>query len=83
MKPEQEAIYFLAGDDADVLASSPQLEGFRARGVEVLLLTDQVDAFWPERLRVRGQEAIRSVTQGAADLSKLEPSRRRRARRPT
>ena len=40
MKPEQEAIYILAGDNADSLAKSAQLEGFRARGVEVLLLAD-------------------------------------------
>ena len=71
MKPEQEAIYVLAGDDAEGLAKSPQLEGFRARGVEVLLLTDPVDAFWPERLGNFDNKPIRSVTQGAADLSKL------------
>jgi len=71
MKPEQEAIYFLAGDDADVLAKSPQLEGFKARGVEVLLLTDQVDAFWPERLGAFEGKSLKSVSQGAADLSKL------------
>ncbi|GAC1345317.1 MAG: molecular chaperone HtpG [Acetobacteraceae bacterium] len=74
MKPEQEAIYFLSGDDADALARSPQLEGFRARGVEVLLLTDPVDAFWPERLGEWEGKKLRSVTQGAADLSKLEPT---------
>ena len=71
MKAEQEAIYFLAGDDAEVLAKSPQLEGFRARGVEVLLLTDQVDAFWPERLGAFEGKSLKSVTQGAADLAKL------------
>ncbi len=73
MKPEQEAIYILVGDDTDALAKSPQLEGFRARGVEVLLLADQVDAFWPERVREFAGKPIRSVTQGAADLSKLAP----------
>jgi molecular chaperone HtpG len=71
MKPEQEAIYFLAGDDAEALAKSPQLEGFKARGVEVLLLTDQVDAFWPERLAAFDGKDLKSVTQGAADLAKL------------
>ena len=71
MKPEQEAIYVLVGDDLDALAKSPQLEGFRARGVEVLLLADQVDAFWPERMSTFEDKPIRSVTQGAADLSKL------------
>ena len=71
MKPEQEAIYVLVGDDLDALAKSPQLEGFRARGVEVLLLADQVDAFWPERMGEVDGKPIRSITQGAADLSKL------------
>ena len=71
MKPEQEAIYVLVGDDTDALAKSPQLEGFRARGVEVLLMADQVDAFWPERMSTFEEKPIRSVTQGAADLSKL------------
>ena len=71
MKPEQEAIYYLVGDDVDALAKSPQLEGFRARGVEVLLMADQVDAFWPERMPTFEEKPVRSVTQGAADLSKL------------
>jgi molecular chaperone HtpG len=71
MKPEQEAIYVLTGDDSGALVKSPQLEGFRARGVEVLLLTDPVDAFWPERLGEWDGKKIKSVTQGAADISKL------------
>ena len=71
MKPEQEAIYLLVGDDITALAKSPQLEGFRARGLEVLLMADQVDAFWPERMPTFEEKPIRSVTQGAADLSKL------------
>jgi molecular chaperone HtpG len=71
MKPEQEAIYILIGDDAEALASSPQLEGFRARGLEVLLLSDPVDAFWPERLTEYDGKPIRSVTQGVADLDKF------------
>ena len=71
MKEAQEAIYVLVGDDTDTLAKSPQLEGFRARGIEVLLLADQVDAFWPERMGDLEGKPIRSITQGAADLSKL------------
>ena len=71
MKPEQEAIYFLVGDGLEALRSSPQLEGFQARGIEVLLLTDQVDAFWPERLDRYEDKPLRSVTQGLADLSKI------------
>lgn len=71
MKPGQEAIYVLAGDQAEALAASPQLEGFRARGVEVLLLPDQIDAFWPERLASVEGKVLRSITQGEVDLSAL------------
>ncbi len=71
MKPNQEAIYYLAGDDEAALRGSPQLEGFAARGIEVLLFTDPVDAFWPERVTTFEDKPIRSVTQGAADLSRL------------
>jgi molecular chaperone HtpG len=71
MKPEQEAIYFLAGDSIDALSRSAQLEGFRANGVEVLLLDDPIDAFWPDRLDNFQDKPIRSVTQGADDLAKL------------
>ncbi|CAH2599580.1 Chaperone protein HtpG [Rhodovastum atsumiense] len=71
MKDGQEAIYILAGDDTAALARSAQLEGFRARGIEVLLLADPIDAFWPERLEEFDGKPIRSITQGAADLSKL------------
>jgi molecular chaperone HtpG len=73
MKEGQEAIYVLTGDDADALAKSPQLEGFKARGIEVLLLTDPVDSFWPDRLHEWEGKPIRSVSKGAADLSKLAP----------
>jgi molecular chaperone HtpG len=71
MKPGQEAIYVLAGDSVEALQKSAQLEGFRARGLEVLLLADPIDAFWPERMDKVDDKPIRSVTQGAADLSKF------------
>ena len=72
MRPGQEAIYFLTGDDAEAMAKSPQLEGFGARAVEVLLLTDPVDSFWPERLHDWDGKPLRSVTAGIADLSQIE-----------
>lgn len=71
MKDGQEAIYYLVTDDAEALGSSPQLEGFRARGLEVLLLSDHVDAFWPEALARFADKPLRSVTQGGLDLSKF------------
>ena len=71
MKPGQEAIYVLAGDNVDVLKNSSQFEGFRARGIEVLLLGDPIDAFWPERMEEYQGKPIRSVSQGGEDLGKL------------
>jgi molecular chaperone HtpG len=74
MKPEQEAIFILTGDDATALAASPQLEGFAARGLEVLLLSDPVDSFWPDRLDEFEGKPIRSITQDQVDLSKFAPT---------
>ena len=73
MKPEQETIWYLAGDSIEGLKSSPQLEGFAARGVEVLLLDDHVDAFWPERMDKFETKNIRSITQDTAELAKIAP----------
>ena len=70
-KPDQAAIYILRGDDPAQLAHSPQLEGFRARGLEVLLLADPIDAFWPDRLTEYAGLPIRSITQASADLEKV------------
>ncbi len=69
LKPNQTAIYYLAGDDIARLKSSPHLEGFRARGVEVLLLPDPVDTFWVMPGVGFDGKPFKSVTQGAADLA--------------
>ncbi|UTD30362.1 molecular chaperone HtpG [Bradyrhizobium sp. WD16] len=68
LKPNQTAIYYIAGDDAARLAASPHLEGFRARGIEVLLLSDQVDSFWVSAGLDYEGKPFKSVTQGAAEL---------------
>ena len=70
MQPGQEAIYYLTGDSVDALKSSPQLEGFRAKGFEVLLLSDPIDAFWPDRMDAFEGKKLRSVTQATDDLGK-------------
>jgi molecular chaperone HtpG len=72
LRPNQTAIYYLLGDDAKRLGTSPQLEGFRARGIEVLLLADPVDAFWVSNAVGFEGKPFKSVTQGAADI-KLVP----------
>jgi molecular chaperone HtpG len=70
MQVGQDTIWYLAGDDADALRASPQLEGFRAKGTEVLLLTDPIDAFWPERLDSFEGKSLKSITQAAAEPEK-------------
>ncbi|MDP6388686.1 MAG: molecular chaperone HtpG, partial [Alphaproteobacteria bacterium] len=72
MKDGQEAIYYITGEDIEAVAKSPQLEGFRARGIEVLLLVDPVDEFWLPAVGAYGDTPFRSVTQGGADLDKIE-----------
>ncbi|MFC7051381.1 molecular chaperone HtpG [Hansschlegelia quercus] len=69
MKENQTAIYYLAGGKAEQLLASPHLEGFAARGVEVLLLSDPVDSFWVTAGADFGGKPFKSVTQGAAELS--------------
>lgn len=69
LKDNQTAIYYAVGTDLDRLASSPQLEGFRARGIDVLLLTDQVDSFWASSGIDFEGKPFKSVTQGLSDLS--------------
>ena len=71
LKENQTAIYYLAGDDLKRLESSPQLEGFRARGIEVLLLPDPVDSFWVTSALGFDGKPFKSVTQGAADLAQI------------
>ena len=71
MKDAQAAIYYLAGDNLDRLKASPQLEGFRARGIEVLLLTDSVDSFWVTAAPDFEGKPFKSITQGAADLAQV------------
>ncbi len=71
LKLNQTAIYYIAGDDMARLESSPQLEGFRARGIEVLLLADMVDSMWVTSAPSFDGKKLRSVTQGAADLTEI------------
>jgi len=69
LKENQTAIYYATGSDLERIADSPQLEGFKARGIEVLLLPDQIDNFWTSMGADYEGKPFKSVTQGAADLS--------------
>lgn len=68
LKENQTAIYYLTGEDAAKAVASPQLEGYKARDVEVLLLTDPVDSFWVRTAMGFDGKPFKSVTQGTADL---------------
>jgi molecular chaperone HtpG len=69
----QSAIYYLAGDDAKLMRGAPQLEGFRARGIEVLLLTDAVDELVVSQLRMHADVPFRSAGETGVDLSAITP----------
>jgi molecular chaperone HtpG len=71
MKPSQTAIYYIVGEDRAQIESSPHLEGYRARGVEVLLLSDIVDSLWTSMYPRFDGKMFRSVTQGATDLAQI------------
>ena len=71
MKEGQEAIYTITGDDIAQLRQSPQLEGFAAKGVEVLLLTDPIDEFWVSAVGKYADKEFRSVAAAGADLGKV------------
>lgn len=73
MKPGQDKIYFITGEDAEAVGRSPQLEGFAARGLEVLLLADPVDGFWVNTAGKFMDKEFASVTRGGADLEKFAP----------
>ena len=71
MKDGQDAIFYIAGEDPDAALASPQLEGFKAKGVEVLLMTDPVDEFWLSHVGAFQEKPFKSATRGGADLAKI------------
>ncbi len=71
MKPGQDAIYYISGESIEAAAKSPQIEGFAARGIEVLLLADPVDEFWIPAVGAFETKMLKSVTRGGSDLEKI------------
>ena len=67
-KPNQTEIYYLAGESLERLKANPKLEAARARGIEVLLLTDPVDAFWTTLAREFDGKPLKSLSQGEVDF---------------
>jgi len=71
LKPNQTEIYFLVGDSIERLKSNPRLEAAAARGIEVLLLTDAVDAFWTSARLEYGGKPLKSLSQGDIDFDAI------------
>ncbi len=69
IRPNQTDIYYLTGESIERLKSNPKLEAAQARGVEVLLLTDPVDAFWTSAPIDFGGKPLKSLSQGDVDFS--------------
>lgn len=67
-KPNQTEIYYLVGDSIERLKSSPRLEAATARGIEVLLLSDPVDAFWTSMSTEFEGKPLKSLSQGDLNL---------------
>jgi molecular chaperone HtpG len=68
LKPNQTEVYFLVGDSIERLKSNPKLESATARGIEVLLLTDPVDAFWTSAPLDFEGKPLKSLSQGDIDF---------------
>ena len=68
IKPNQTEIYYLTGESVERLKANPKLESAKARGIEVLLLTDPVDAFWTSAPLDFGGKPLKSLSQGDIDL---------------
>ena len=74
MNEGQEEIFYISGEDTETLKSSPQIEGFKSRGVEVLLMTDPIDEFWLPMVHVFNEKSFKSVTSGDIDIGKIKRS---------
>ena len=71
MAEKQDKIYYLAADSLKQAKSSPHLEGFKAKGIDVLLMTDPIDAFWMSQMAVYKEKQFLSVSRDKYDLSDL------------
>jgi molecular chaperone HtpG len=79
MKEGQEAIYYITADTLAAAKNSPQLEVFRKKGIEVLLMTDRVDEWALNYLTEFEGTPLQSVARGAVDLGKLQDEAEKKA----
>ncbi|MDG4775110.1 molecular chaperone HtpG [Solwaraspora sp. WMMD792] len=69
MKDGQEDIYYMTGESRTMIENSPHMEAFKAKGYEVLLLTDPVDEMWVESVADYDGKKLRSIAKGQVDLA--------------
>ncbi|MEU0548547.1 molecular chaperone HtpG [Micromonospora sp. NPDC005979] len=81
MKDGQTDIWYATGDSRTTIENSPHLEAFRAKGHEVLLLTDPVDEVWVERVGEYDGRPLRSIAKGQVDLDTDEEKQQAEAER--
>lgn len=81
MKEGQESIFYICGESAEKLIRNPHLEGFKAKGVEVLLFTETVDDFWPSAVGEYQGKSFKSATRAGQDLGKIEAGEAREAKK--
>ena len=67
----QDKIYVLTADTLEQAQSSPHLEGFKAQGIDVLLMTDPIDAFWTSQMKSFHEKDFLSISREKYDISKL------------
>ncbi|GHA99837.1 MULTISPECIES: molecular chaperone HtpG [Streptomyces] len=81
MKEGQEQIYFMTGESRAAMESSPHMEAFRAKGFEVLLLTDPVDEVWVQSVPEFDGKQLQSIAKGEVDLDTAEEKKEVEAER--
>ncbi|MGW4313562.1 molecular chaperone HtpG [Streptomyces sp. NPDC004491] len=81
MKEGQEQIYYMTGESRAAMESSPHMEAFRAKGFEVLLLTDPVDEVWVQSVPEFDGKPLQSISKGEVDLDTDEEKKEVEAER--
>ena len=79
MKAEQKDIYYITGTSIDNIDTSPQVEGFKSRDIEVLYLFDTVDDFWVTATNKYKDHQFKSISRTDIDLDNLNPTEEKRA----
>ena len=75
MKEQQEEIYYISSETVEQAEISPHIEGFKARDIDVIVLSDPIDEFWLPLVPEFEGKKFRSASKGALDLDKIEPEK--------